>query len=436
MRQALYLDTSRLGLMSLPALQMYHGLGRIAAEAPERLNVEDFWRHGFAALPRDDQHRLTELSAWSGLASLKDSLRRFVSAQVDAPVLIAGRSQSLMKLAARCLFQHCRHVLTTDLCWPPYQRLLEDEARRTGQEVTQLPVRERLFRRQINLDQVPDEMARIARRHRIDGLFLPAVDNLGIRLPVADIAAAIRQQTDLPFVVSDAAQALGHVPLATDLPASDLVLAGTHKWLGGYLPLGVAFLNNRRSCDSVIATCQRMQDNEEIDDPLLDFLMRLESDTLRPHTETVNLSPLLTCCGALANFQAADQQVDVTLRDQLANAHEIRWHAETVGWQPLLAASDQRTGIVSLRCENPDVQSLSPEVLRQRMRQMGIAATTYPSGIVRLSMPRTRFVPADASLVRTALQAVNRPQPSNNDAFDFVQADGVAGAVVELCRAG
>lgn len=435
MRQTLYLDTARLGLMSPPAQRMYQGLGRFAVEASGSFDSLDFWRHGFAALSSDNQHRLTELSAWSGLAGLKDSLRRFVSAQVDAPVLIAGRSQSLMKLAARCLFQHCRHVLTTDLSWPPYQRLLEDEARRTGHEVTQLPVRELFFRRQINLNQVADEMAQIARRRRIDGLFLPAVDNLGIRLPVADITAAIRQHTALQFVVTDAAQALGHVPLATDLYTSELVLAGTHKWLGGYLPLGLALLSNRRSCDGVIATCQRMQDNEEIDDPLLDFLMRLESDTLRPHTETVNLSPLLTCCGALENFQNPDQQVDVTLRQQLANAHEIHWHAETVGWQPLLAESDQRTGIVSLRCENPDVQTLSPEVLRQRMRQLGLTATTYPGGIVRLSMPRTRFVPADTSLVRTALQAVSRPQPSNDDAFDFVQADGVAGAVVELCCA-
>lgn len=435
MRQALYLDTARLGLMSPPALRMYQGLGRFAVGAPGSVNSLGFWRHGFTALSSDSQHRLTELSTWSGLAGLKDSLRRIVSAQVDAPVLIAGRSQSLMKLAARCLFQHCQHVLTTDLSWPPYQRLLEDEARHTGQEVTQLPVRELLFRRQICLDQVPDEMAQIVRRHRIDGLFLPAVDNLGIRLPVADIVAAIRQQTELHFVVTDAAQALGHVPLATDLQVSDLVLAGTHKWLGGYLPLGLAFLSHCRSCDGVIATCQRMRDNEEIDDPLLDFLMSLESDTLQPHTETVNLSPLLTCCGALANFQAADQQVDVTLRQQLPNAHEIRWHAETVGWQPMLAESDQRTGIVSLRCENPDVQSLSPEVLRQRMQQMGITATTYPGGIVRLSMPRIRFTLDDVALVRTALQAVGRTQPSNDDAFDFVQADGVAGAVVDLCCA-
>ena len=435
MRQALYLDTARLGLMSPTAQRMYHGLGRFIAETPDSLNTEDFWRHGFAALSSGDQRRLSELCGWSGLAGLKDSLRLFVVGNGDTPVLIAGRSQSLMKLAARCLFQHCRHVLTTDLSWLPYQQLLEDEARRTGHGVTQVPVRERLFRRQISLNDVSDELAQTARRHRVDGLFLPAVDNLGIRLPIADIVAAIRQRTDLQFVVTDAAQALGHVPLAADLQASDLVLAGSHKWLGGYLPLGLAFLSNRRSCDGVIATCQRMQDNEEIDDPLLDFLLRLESDTLRQHTETVNLSPLLTCCGALESFQAPDQQVDVTLRHQLANAHEVRIQSESLGWQPLLAASDQHTGIVSLICETPNLQSLPAETLRLCLRQLGITATTYPGGIVRLSMPRTRFASGDIAVIRTALQAVSRRPRSDDDSFDFIQADGVAGTIIELRRA-
>lgn len=289
----LYLDTARLGPMSPQAQRTLHDFSRLTAEAPASLYVEDFMRHGFAALPEDDQQRFAELSAWPGLANWKASLRQFVGAPAATDVLVAGRSRSLMRLTARCLFQHCRNVLTTDLSWPAYQGLLEDEARRTGQGVTQVAVRERLFEQQISLDQLAMDLAQAARRFRCDGLFLPAVDNLGIRVPVAEIAAAIRQQAQLHFVATDAAQAIGHVPLLNDSEASDLVMAGTHKWLGGYLPLGLAFLSNEQTRKGIVETSDRMRANEELDDPLLDFLTDLEAQSLRHHTETINLTPLL-----------------------------------------------------------------------------------------------------------------------------------------------
>ena len=247
MRQTLYLDTARLGLMSAQAQRMLQDFSRLTAEDPASLYFEEFLRHGFAALSVDDQQRFADLAAWPGIVGLKASLRRFVGAMDDAAVLVAGRSRSLMKLAARCLFQRCRNVLTTDLSWPAYQGLLENEARRTGNGVSQIAVRQRLFHRQTSLDQIAADLAAAARRYRCDGLFLPAVDNFGIRLPIADIAAAIRERTDLHFVATDAAQAIGHVPLLSDIRGSDLVIAGTHKWFGGYLPLGLAFLNNEQT---------------------------------------------------------------------------------------------------------------------------------------------------------------------------------------------
>lgn len=399
----LYLDMARLGPMSPLAQRILCDFSRLTTEDPASVYVEDFLRHGFAALPEDGQHRFAELSAWSGLASLKTSLRRFVGASVDAGVLVAGRSRSLMRLTARCLFQQCRNVLTTDLSWPTYQRLLEDEARRTGQGVTQVAVRDRLFQRQLNLDQLAVELSQAARRFRCDGLFLPAVDNLGIRVPVADIVAAMRRQTEVRFVATDAAQAIGHVPLLSDIAASDLMIAGTHKWLGGYLPLGLAFLSNEQTRQEIVETSERMRANEDLDDPLLDFLTDLETQSLRHHTETINLTPLLTCCGALLDFDGEERGVEVSLRHQLTNAEIVRSLAEAIGWRPLLSASDQRTGIVLLQSDEPEIRSLSAETLRRRMQQSGITATTYEAGIIRLSMPRTEWKPDDLSDIRNGL---------------------------------
>lgn len=414
--------------MSPQAQRMLHDFSRLTAEDPASVYVEDFLRHGFAALPVEDQHRFAELSAWPGLAGWKTSLRQFVGAAADADVLVAGRSRSLMKLTARCLFQRCRSVLTTDLSWPAYQGLLEDEARRTGQGVTQVAVRDRLFAKQISLDQLAIELAQAARRFRCDGLFLPAVDNLGIRVPVADIAATIREQTELHFVATDAAQAIGQVPLLNDLEASDLVIAGTHKWLGGYLPLGLAFLSNEQTRKEIVETSERMRANEDLDDPLLDFLTDLEFGSLRTHTETVNLTPLLTCCGALQDFTRPNRRVDVSLRHQLTNANAIRTLAEANGWKPLLSAADQRTGIVLLQSVRPDIQFLSAEILRRRMQEVGLAVTAYESGVIRLSMPRTVLEPKSLRRIGIALQQLSADHNHSTTFDGYVPADGTTSA--------
>lgn len=405
----LYLDTARLGPMSPLAQRLLSDFGRLTAEDPASPYIEDFLRVGFAALPEDYRGRFGELSAWTGLASLKASLRRFVGATDDSPVLIAGRSRSLMRLAARCLFQQCRNVLTTDLSWPAYQTILEDEARRAGHGVTQVRVRQRLFRRETCLDNIATELATAARHYRCDGLFLPVVDNLGIRLPVADIVAAIRQRTDLKFIALDSAQAIGHVPLSSDLECSDLVIAGTHKWLGGYLPLGLAFLNDERNRARIIDNRRGMGETEELDDPLFDFLTDLETGSLGQHTETINLTPLLACCGALHDFDDPKRGVDVSLHYQLSNAEIVRALAEATGWTPLLPAADQRTGIVLLQSSHPECQSLSAEALRRRMQQSGITATAYDAGVVRLSMPRSELRPADDHALHSALQRLATP---------------------------
>lgn len=405
----LYLDSARLGPMSPLAQRLLSDFGRLTAEDPASPYIEDFLRRGFGTLPEEYRVRFGDLAAWTGLADLKASLRRFVGASDDSRVLIAGRSRSLMRLAARCLFQQCRNVLTTDLSWPAYQTILEDEAHRTGHGVTQVRVRQRLFRQETCLDNLAAELDTAARHYRCDGLFLPVVDNLGIRLPVADIVAAIRQRTDLKFIVLDAAQAIGHVPLSSDLECSDFVIAGTHKWLGGYLPLGLAFLNSERTRKRIIETSRDMRAGENLDDPLFDFLTDLEAGSLGQHSETINFTPLLTCRGALHEFDDVNSGIDDSLRHQRSNAEVVRVLAEATGWTLLLPAADQRTGIVLLQSGQPECRSLSADALRRRMQQSGITATAYESGIVRLSMPRSELRPSDVHALHSALQRLATP---------------------------
>lgn len=256
------------------------------------------------------------------------------------------------------------------------------------------------------------------------------MDNLGIRLPVADIVAAIRRRTDLKFVAIDAAQAIGHVPLLSDIKGSDLVIAGTHKWFGGYLPLGLAFLSNEQTRKEIVETSERMRANEDLDDPLLDFQADLEFGSLRTHTETVNLTPLLTCSGALQDFTRPDGRVEVSLRHQLTNAETIRTLAEANGWQPLLSASDQRTGIVLLQSVRPSIQSLSAEALRRQMQQGGVTATAYDGGIIRLSMPRTMLTSDELQHIENLLQRLSADNGYRLAVGGQVPADG---ATIAAC---
>ncbi|MBC7816353.1 MAG: hypothetical protein IAG10_05620, partial [Planctomycetaceae bacterium] len=96
----LYLDMARLGPMSPLAQRLLQDFSRLTAEDPASPHIEDFLRLGFAALPTEARARFESLSAWSGLAGLKTSLRRFDETPDNTSVLIAGRSRSLMKLAA------------------------------------------------------------------------------------------------------------------------------------------------------------------------------------------------------------------------------------------------------------------------------------------------------------------------------------------------
>jgi selenocysteine lyase/cysteine desulfurase len=297
---------------------------------------------------------------------------------------------------------------------------------------------QRLTKSLLDISRVPDPIFRNLARQRLvsineeaaqvrcDGLFLPAVDNLGIRVPVAEISEAIRQQSQLHFVATDAAQAIGHVPLLNDLAASDLVIAGTHKWLGGYLPLGLAFLCNEQTRKEIVETSERMRANEDLDDPLLDFLTDMEFGSLRTHTETVNLTPLMTCCGALQDFTCPNGRVEMSLRQQLTNAEAIRTLAEVNGWKPMLSVTDQRTGIVLLQCVRPSIQSLSAEALRHRMQQVRFAATAYEGGIIRLSMPRTVLEPESLQRIGSTLQQLSADHNHRTVINGYVPADHTA----------
>lgn len=416
MASRLYLDTARLGLMRAGVQRFYQDFVRFSGEEGCTLYWEDFLRFGWNSWPDSLKKQYPHLSSWNGVSECKASLRRLVGAASNTPVILANRSSQLMKLAANLLFAFSRHVLVTDLAWPPYLDALTRERQRTRKQLTIARIRRTAFNPHNGNAELVETLANTFARSNCDGLFLPAVDHLGIRLPVNDIIRAIRERSALRFVVVDGAQAVAHTPLRLKECSCDFFLAGCHKWLGAYYPLGIGFFGNPRSAKRILQTISTLTKRQVLEDPLLRFTEELENGNSRRFGETVNVAPMLTAQAAatdLAGCCLAD-----SLQSRIANVERLASRLHCSNWKTHLPDTSRRTGILMIQSrDNPD---WSPDKLRWHLHTRGIPASTYPGGWIRLSMPEAPLSPDTLDALCRTLHAVSRtkrsPQP-------FIHAD-------------
>lgn len=343
---------------------------RLAAAEPSSLYFEQFLRDGFEAWPTPYQRRFPGLRTWPGMSGLKRSLRRLANAPQDRTVLLASRSLSLVRLAAQRLFRVCTHVLATDLSWPTYQQAIERQATRTSRRVTTLPLREDILHRHWSVDDVVSSLAEAAVTHGCDGLFLPAVDHLGIRLPVGQIVEQIQRRCELKFVFVDAAQAFCQVPLEDCWAVADFVVAGSHKWMGAYLPTGIGFVRN-----------QPVRRGGRQSDPLLHFTEQLATGVLDRHSETANLTNLFACAGAVRDQPQAisDPTDEIWLPDETPTTFD--------GWRSLRPSKSLRSRIVILESMARSHRELTADAVRRLWLEQGFVVSAYKNSRIRVSRP-------------------------------------------------
>ncbi|HEX4614248.1 MAG TPA: aminotransferase class V-fold PLP-dependent enzyme [Urbifossiella sp.] len=241
MSAPLYLDTARLGRMSPAAQRAERALVSLAAEEGNSAYFERLVRHGMRDGPLASETRYAGLGHWAGVGELKQSLRLLAGHRPDLPVLVAHRSAQLMKLAARVLFHACRNVLATDLGWPGYHDILGRAAGGTNRRVTAAEVRAEVLAGRLGEEELVDRVCDTFARGGCDGLFLSAVSNWGVRLPVEPIVRRLEASHRVWFVVVDGAQEFCHTPGRLGAEYCDLYLAGSHKWLGAHHPMGLGF---------------------------------------------------------------------------------------------------------------------------------------------------------------------------------------------------
>jgi selenocysteine lyase/cysteine desulfurase len=369
--------------MSPGAVAAHRDFVALAGDEGGGLYFDRLLADGFRDCPDSFPTRYPGLANWRGVGGLKAGLRELAGCAPDSPLLLASRSTALMRFAARLLFHPCRNVLTTDLDWPPYRAVLAAEAAAAARTLTEVPLREGVLSGRLTEPELVDLLCDRFARAGCDGLYLTAVNNLGVRFPVERVVRRLEAAHIVRVVVVDAAQEFCHVPHPLRSVPCDFYLAGAHKWLRGYHPLGMAFYGRRQSRGRVQTVLAHGVRSGEIDDPLLRFTGRLESGTDEHLSETVNLAPLFSTTGALADANDSAGAWRNRMRNREAAASTLLG----VGWEPLLAAREFRSGILLVRAERPKIQAADSDSLRAALREAGIAATTYPGGLVRLSMP-------------------------------------------------
>lgn len=402
MNTCLYLDTARLGQMCPEAQQADRDFARLAGEEAGSLYYDEFLRAGFFSLSPSLRSRYPGLVDWSGVASLKSRIKTALGLPRSRPLLLANRSAVLVRLACRALCRRCENVLVTDMLWPAYRAVLEDECRQERRTLTTLPLRNAILRDRIELADVVDRLVECYARENCDGLLLSAVTCHGVRLPIPEIVPAVSRVRRPGFVVIDAAQAVNHTPLRLTAPHCDFLVAGCHKWLRAYHPMGLGFCC-RPAADSIVAAVSReMTERGQLDDPLLSFTWELENGRCEAFSETVNLAPLFTAAAAVSRLWHSPHGRIEEFDRQVANADGVAEVADSTGWQPVRPAASLRSGILLLQAKRSETRSAPPDALRFAFRRWGLAVSAYVGGLVRASFLSDTLSPTGLSQVRSA----------------------------------
>jgi selenocysteine lyase/cysteine desulfurase len=252
-----------------------------------------------------------------------------------------------------------------------------------------------------------------------DGLFLSFVTYEGIHLPVQQIARSLADAPRPPFVVIDGAQGFCHVPADLEDGYCDFFLAGCHKWLRAFHPMGIGFCGRNDSQDFIKAVSNEMMKAGELDDPLLQFTSWIEEGTRKRFTETVSLGPLFSCAAAAKQALARMTSGRDTFSDLLETATELEEASLGTGWTPLISHDELRSGILLLRSDSVSLTHARPEEVRERFQESGVALTAYQGGVIRLSSPPESWRENDAELLRFTLEATS---PGNESGFELSQA--------------
>ncbi len=216
------------------------------------------------------------------------------------------------------------------------QQIANEEAQRHHGRIYVVELKDHAIRVNASLQELNEVLQSQFLHHDCDGLFMPAVSSLGIRLAVAPLLRQLRSLRSLRFAVVDGAQALGHIPVSDIIDSCDVFIAGCHKWLQAHLPLGVALTGNGLTTEQFASLAMNSDTSSDCHDPLLRFSQELRTERLQKYTETVNVLPLLTANSTLRAASKGLNTITDSLTVRQANGRTWLTCCKTVRGAPWL----------------------------------------------------------------------------------------------------
>ena len=244
------------------------------------------------------------------------------------------------------------------MLWPAYRAVLEDECRRQRRTLTTLRLQGPILRDRIGQAELVDRFLECYARENCDGLFLSAVTCQGVRLPVPEFVPAVSRVRQAEVRCGRCAHRQSTTRRSwLTAPHCDFLVAGCHKWLRAYHPMGLGFCCRPRA-DCVMADVSReMTERGQLDDPLLSFTWELENGRCEAFSETVNLAPLFTAAAAVSRIWQSPLGRNEEFDLQLANADRVAEVADSTGWQPVRPTIPMRSGILLLQAKRSETRS-------------------------------------------------------------------------------
>ncbi|WP_436717760.1 aminotransferase class V-fold PLP-dependent enzyme [Roseiconus lacunae] len=394
-----------------PSASRRHGeLARFAIDAAASPLMDSLLNEGGAAWPDPIRREFPSLSDFPGIAGFRQRVLKTLGCADWQQLILGTTSNSLIRIASQLLFGPCRRVLTTDLVWPVYRKVLERRSSKRSSELCIIPLRQFIFQNHPTASQLIDFVANQFCERNCDGLFLTAVSHDGIRLPVAEMIAAIKGRSEVKVSVIDGAQEFAQVDHRNSLKAADFYMTSGHKWAGSYVPISIGVFGADRTASRIGQVLAHQIESGLIDDPLMQLCWDSTDSQPISAPSTANVAALFACDAAITDFarnstSACSGPLAEDEMDGLYNPLKKN------GWRTMLSSQVLRSRTTVLHHEA--LERHSPATVRRCFASEGIALTAFDHGRVRLSIPRgnwttdiqidvgRRFNSVHASLTKT-----------------------------------
>ncbi|PHQ37303.1 hypothetical protein CEE69_01250 [Rhodopirellula bahusiensis] len=144
----------------------------------------------------------------------------------------------------------------------------------------------------------------------------------------------------------------------------------------------------------------------ELEDPLLRFSQQIGGNSVSRYLETVNVTPLFTVNAAIREERTKRKHLREQLERQQRNLDTVEQCVDGTPWNLLDIDESLRSGIMLLQSQDPLHREADCLALGDRFRERGVAFSSYPQGVIRISTPKSLVSNHAANVMERAFQCV------------------------------